>query len=119
MKYTFDINTKTIVTLTETMYFEAWDGMREVDLMSVDKVKQKFDCPNGPEMAKFKSANILAVKTIIGEYVGTRYRDNKPHIIKIKAYSCGLMHPDSEYFIIYPDDIMSINEYELKPNELN
>jgi len=117
MKFNFDIGTKLIVTLKETMYFEAWRGTREVDLMSLETVKEKFDCPEGPEMAKFKAANIMAVKTIIGKYVGFRNRNDNLHIIKIEPFCSGLMHPDSEYFIIYPGAILSINEYQLVPNE--
>jgi len=117
MKFTFDIGTKLVVTLKETCYFESWCGTREVSLMSLETVKRNFDCPDGPSMQKFKTANILAVKTIIGRYVGERYGDNKIKIIKIEPFCSGLMHPDSEYFIIYPEDIYSINEYQLVPNE--
>ncbi len=117
MNFNFSIGTKLVVTLKETRYFEVWRGTREIDLLSLETVKEKFDCPNGPEMAKFKTANLLAVKTIIGKYVGSRNRDDKIHIIKIQPFSCGLMHPDSEYFIIYPEAILSINEYQLIPNE--
>ncbi len=117
MKLNFDMNAKLVVTLNETMYFKSWEGMREVDLMWMERLKQRLDCKDEPDVEKLKAANILATKMLIGEFVGARYRANKTHIIKIKAYCCGLMHPDSEYFKVYPSDIMSINEYKLIPNE--
>lgn len=115
-KFTFSIGTELILVLKETCYIELWRGTREVDLLSLNEVKQKFDCPKGPEMKKFKEANIVAIKRIIGRYVGDRNNGNGGlKIIKIEPYF-GLMHPDSEYLIIHPNDIESINEYEIKPN---
>ncbi len=114
--FLFEIGAQLIVVLKETCYIELWRGTREVDLLSLDRVKQKLDCPNGPEMNKFKEANIVAVKCIIGRYVGSRNEQNgELKIIKIEPYF-GLMHPDSEYLVIPPSFIESINEYELKPN---
>jgi hypothetical protein len=115
-KFEFEIGTQLIVVLKKTCYIELWQGTREVDLLSLNAVKQKFDCPKGPEMEKLKKENIVAVKCIIGRYVGSRNgQNNELKIIKIEPYF-GLMHPDSEYLIIPPSYIKDINKYELKPN---
>ncbi|MFZ2150772.1 MAG: hypothetical protein WAZ12_00425 [Candidatus Absconditicoccaceae bacterium] len=89
--------------------------------MSLETTKRKLDCPDGLSMEKLKEENIVAIKCIVGRYVGSRNENNggNPNKLKIiKIESCfGLMNPDSEYLIIYPEYIESINEYTLIPNE--
>jgi hypothetical protein len=121
MKFEFTIGTQLIVVLKKTCYIELWRGTREVDVMSLETTKRKLDCPDGLSMEKLKEGNIVAIKCILGRYVGSRNENNegKPNKLKIIKIdpSFGLMHPDSEYLIIYPDYIESINKYQLIPNE--
>ena|SRR3989338_747254 len=114
IKFTFPIQTEVILLLKNTCYIEIWQGTREVDILSLDRVKEKFNCPNGADSEKFKTANLLAIKMITGIYAGDRNdQEGNLKVIKIRPY-CGLMHPDAKYLVISPDDIKSINEYELK-----
>lgn len=114
INFHFHMQTGIIVLLKNTCYIEMWQGTREVEVLSLDQVKEKFNCPDGPDSEKFKKANLLAVKMIAGIYVGDRNdQEGNLKVIKVKPY-CGLMHPDAEYLVIPPDVIKSINEYKLK-----
>ncbi|MFA6256284.1 MAG: hypothetical protein WC606_03800 [Candidatus Absconditabacterales bacterium] len=103
----FEIGTIILITLNGPYYFDPYDGMREVILMSKEEFDKKFDIPlktNHERWAKIKKLGWTGTFHMIGQYVGGR-----PDQMKIKPFY-GISHPDSEYFIISKSQIKTLVE---------
>ena len=102
------------VHLKSPHYFDPYDGTREMSLLSKDEFDKKFNIP--PEKSyerweKIKKLGWMAIHQFAGQYVGGNYVS-----IKIKPFY-GILHAESEYFIIDDSQISEIVELEVVKKE--
>jgi hypothetical protein len=104
------IGTEYTVYLKDWMYFNPWDGRREVSLIPESA---RVDCVAGATVTSLADAVFLgrngilcATRSFIGRYVGGR-----PDIVKFQPAG-GLQHPTSEYLIIREQDIERVVAFE-------
>ena len=101
----FDIGTIILIDLIGPHYFNPYDGRREIDLTSKAAFDKEFNVPNevSPERGKrVQELGWIKIHHVIGKYVGGR-----PNVIKIMPFY-GIMHFESEYFIIYENQIKNL-----------
>ncbi len=96
------------VELREQMYFNPWDGSREVPLVTTEERSRLSRSPSPQnktldDVAWFGENGILcATQSFVGKYVGDR-----PGIIKFEPAG-GIHHPESEYLIVRQQDIAQL-----------